>query len=265
MREFLYDLMALLWPASCVGCSAPDRELCTECARRLRELPCATPPGSVWADVRVSEHLGTAASSLEGPLLIAAGPYDGVVRDLLIAYKHGGSYGFVRPLGRRLGEVLFQAATALAATVPAATGGPERRELFVVPVPSRASRVRERGYRHMEALVRVGLRGPAWRRLRTQPRLLRALRPTRGRTGQVGLSVEARERNARRLTVPPAAARVLRGRDVILVDDIVTSGATTRAAQDALESAGARVHAIVVLCAVAHKNARGETQVESNG
>lgn len=177
-----------------------------------------------------------------------AGPYDGVVREVLLAYKHGGAYGFVRPLGTRL-------ALPLRAACAAATRGPP----VVVALPSRAARERERGYRHVEELVSRALRSA-----RLGAPRMRALRTLRGRTGQVGLDAEARERNAERIALRRAAGS-LRGREVVLVDDIVTTGATVRAAVAALERGGAEVVAIAALCAAERFDARGIPEVETGG
>lgn len=243
LLELWRDLLALLWPTACVVCNAPDRDLCADCAQQLRELPCELP-----------KDRAIAAQHTDGAPLFAAGTYEGPTRALLIAYKHAGAYGFVRPLGRRLAAVIVKAYEAAA--------DPHAQPVLIVTVPSRRSRVRKRGFRHVDALVREALREA--RPLGMRVERLRALRPLPGRTGQVGLDTASREQNARLIAVTRGAARKIRGRTVILVDDIVTSGATTRAACEALEHAGATVKAVVAICAVPHKNARAETQVESH-
>lgn len=234
VREIALDALALLWPTACVGCGIPDRELCGPCAAGVAALPCGLP-----------RAIGLKSTSIDGPQYLVAGPYSGTVRAMLIAYKHGGKYGFVKVLGRRLGVMLRQAFTEAMVADPHA----EDPTPFVVPVPSRAKRVRERGFRHVDALINVGLRAE-----RLPIRQVRGLRALPGRTGQVGLSEAARVRNARKLYVPQRAARQLSGRSVILVDDIVTSGATTRAACEELERAGARVTVVVALCGVTRKD-----------
>ncbi|MFC5337582.1 ComF family protein [Leucobacter denitrificans] len=185
------------------------------------------------------EHLSA------GPPYYVAGAYEGVVRDTLIAFKHDSAYGFVKPLGSRLGRVLRAACREAGADPP-----------LLVTVPSRPARVRSRGYRHVDALVRVAVR-----RERLPLDLVNVLRVLRGRTGQVGLDAESRERNARRVAVRKRATK-LAGREVILVDDIVTTGATTRAACEVLEAAGMRVIAVVALCHAVRKDSSQKTQVE---
>ncbi|QIK62982.1 ComF family protein [Leucobacter viscericola] len=89
-----------------------------------------------------------------------------------------------------------------------------------------------------------------------RPRVLRALRTLRGRTSQVGLKLAQREKNAARIRVRGSARPRLRDREIVLVDDVITTGATARAAQKVLEEAGARVIAVVALCAVVRRDTR---------
>lgn len=220
LREFGLDLLALMWPSSCASCGAPDRELCATCLAALREggkAPWLPIPG-----------LGVPG--------YAAGAYAGELRAALLAYKNRGARAPLRVLGRRLAVPLRAAAYA-----EYRSGAPDPPH--VVVLPSRARRVRERGFKHVDELVRIAGRGSALRLDRRS-----ALRALRGRTGQVGLDALARETNAARVRVVARHARILRGKTVILVDDIVTTGATVRAAIAVLAAQNVRVVAVVSLC-----------------
>ncbi|WP_461638634.1 ComF family protein [Leucobacter sp. BZR 635] len=92
-----------------------------------------------------------------------------------------------------------------------------------------------------------------------------ALQSLPGRTGQVGLDPIARERNARRVRVRRVSERRLRGRSVILVDDIVTTGASMRAAIAVLERAGARVEAVVALATAVRRDSPQKTEWNLTG
>lgn len=219
MREVLKDLAALVWPVACVGCGAADRELCARCVAGLRD---ASPL--------------TVTSELAGVPAYARGPYSGVLRRVIVAYKHGERTGFARLLGDQLTHPLTRA-MAHARTHP-----------LLIPAPSRAAQVRRRGFRHVEATLRA-----ASKRVPDPATPVRALRSTRGRRGQVGLDAAARNANAARIAVREGFQRDLRGRDVILVDDIMTTGATVRAACGVLNQAGARVVAVAVLAAVTYE------------
>lgn len=232
LREVWLDALALLWPTECVACGAPDRDCCDACLAEVR--------GGRGEAARVRTPAGIAAT--------VAGPYAGPLRALLVALKHSGRTGFARELGARLHAPLRAACNRAGGTsVP-----------LIVAVPSRPSRVRERGYRHVDLLVRAALRTEARTRpgreaARFAPRVLRA---QRGRTSQVGLSAAERHRNAALIEVRPSARRRLKGCEVVLVDDVVTTGATVLAASRALTAAGARVIAVVALCAVERRSAR---------
>lgn len=217
--EALRDLAALVWPVTCVGCGAADRDLCAHCTAQLRD---AAP--------------GTVTSSLAGVPAYARGPYAGVLRSVLVAYKHGERPGFAKLLGAQLALPLRRA-IAHAHTTP-----------LLIAAPSRSERVRQRGFRHVEAAMRV-----ACREIPDPATPVRALRSTRGRQGQVGLDAAMRAENAARIAVRGGYNRILQGRDVILVDDIMTTGSTVRAARSALNAAGARVVAVAVLAAVTYE------------
>ncbi|MGK0740703.1 ComF family protein [Leucobacter sp. Z1108] len=272
LREVLLDALALLWPTQCVNCGAPDRDCCDGCRNELR----AGNGTAVW----VATPVGVPAC--------VAGPYEGPLRAQLVAFKHAGHTGFARELGARLNAPLRVAISlARAPTMP-----------LLVTVPSRAARVRQRGYRHVDMLVRAALRcgtsapvtpaayspasgspgisfaphSPGMQRTpRTAPRpwlLPRALSARPGRTSQVGLTATQRQRNAALVEVTPAARTILHGREVVLIDDVVTTGATVVAAHRALTEAGARVIAIVALCAVERRSDRQDDQAaphQSNG
>ncbi|MBK0417703.1 ComF family protein [Leucobacter sp. CSA1] len=226
IRALLHDLAALVWPTCCVACGAPDRDCCAACLAEVR-----APVDLLRRELPGPSH---------GPVAWAAGPYEGPVRSMLVALKHGGRTGFARDLGRRLGA-------PIAAALELASGGPPP---VVVTVPSRPGRVRERGFRHVEVLVDAALRGLRAERPGSRVRRMRALRTLRGRSSQVGLTADERRRNAELVAVRSRLAAALRGREVVLVDDVITTGATVAAARRALERAGARVLAVAALCEV---------------
>lgn len=240
LRELRLDLLALVWPTACVCCGQPDRDCCLPCLVELQR------PGPLL-------HPGIGA-----PCFVR-GVYDGPLRALLVALKHGGRTGFARQLGAELRVPLLAALSHC--------GGPAAP--VIVAAPSRRSRTRRRGYRHLDLLLDVALRGDRRAGARERIAALRvpALRATRGRRGQVGLAPDERARNAARVAVRSAARAVVRGREVILVDDVITTGATVLAARDALEEAGARVVAIVALCVAERRDTRDErvaaTRVET--
>jgi predicted amidophosphoribosyltransferase len=156
---------------------------------------------------------------VDGLAVAAAGPYEGELRTALLAYKERGRRDLARPL-----RALLRAALAEVGA-PAAV---------VVPVPSSAAARRGRGGDHIARLV--GRR-----------RRVRALRLVRAVRDSAGLSTAARAANLDSAMRARAPRR--EGRAAIVVDDIVTTGATLREAARALRAAGWTVVGAAVVAA----------------
>ncbi len=151
------------------------------------------------------------------------GAYEGTLRELIHLFK----YGRIRPLAGPLGELL-------ALALP-------RDQSFdaVVPVPLHWRRRWQRGFNQSELLAAAAAR-------RYGIPVLRALRRGRATASQAGLS------NSRRRANVTGAFLVRRGQDVrgrriLLVDDVLTTGATASACAAALKQAGARAVAVLTL------------------
>jgi len=124
------------------------------------------------------------------------------------------------------------------AGVPGVAGELDRADL-VLPLPLAPRRLAERGFNQALLLARALAPG------KTEALLLLRLRET---GTQTSLDRKARRANVRdAFGVDPLRARELRGRSVVLVDDVMTSGASLHAAAQALRRAGAARVAAVVL------------------
>lgn len=157
--------------------------------------------------------------------------YEGPAAGALRALKEQGRTGLARSL-----------APALAAALAAASGG--RQGLLVVPVPTSRAAMRRRGYRVVDLLaVRAGVR-PA-----------RLLSPTRRTADQRALGAEERGTNV----TGSLRARGCSGVDVVVVDDVVTTGATLEEAARALAAAGARVIAAATVAATPRRSGPSQT------
>ncbi|MFT4112694.1 ComF family protein [Silvibacterium sp.] len=157
---------------------------------------------------------------------VACGPYDGAMRPLLHLLKYDG-----------LEPVAGQISALLAARLSAESDLPA--QMSVVPVPLHRARRRERGFNQAELLARGVVRAmrglrPEWKGALNA----RALRRVRATQSLAGLSLSERRRVLRGAFFV-AEPEAIAGRDVLLVDDIFTTGATVRACAFALKRAGA--------------------------
>ena len=189
-------LADLVLPRTCAGCGLPGAVLCVSCATRLTAPRLATPRRFPWGF----------------PPTVAAGAYAGPVRPAVLAFKERGRTELAGPLG---------AALALAVAV-VTSAVPGRAPVVLVPVPSSRAALRARGRDHVRELT-----GRAVRELRaagmpaTQGRLLRRVGRVRD---SAGLSAVQRRGNLAG-TFALAGTRPA-GCLLVLVDDVVSSGAT---------------------------------------
>jgi ComF family protein len=144
---------------------------------------------------------------------------------------HALKYDRLHPAARGLGQMLASAIAQLAAEAP--------DEMLVVPVPLHRSKYAERGFNQarslaVHALELLGKSHPHWRLTLASSTLMR-LRATES---QAGLTPRMRRLNVRgAFTVSDPSAVILK--HVLVIDDILTTGATARAAAKALVEAGA--------------------------
>lgn len=158
---------------------------------------------------------------------VAHGRYEGRLKAAIHALKYEGMY----PAGGRLGQMLAGAIATLAGEAP--------RQLLVIPVPLHRDKYARRGFNQAQSLAGHALSSlrkshPAWE-LKLAPRALTRWRAT---DTQAGLTPRQRRLNVRGAFAVSAPSKVAR-KDVLLVDDILTTGATVRAAAQALLRAGA--------------------------
>lgn len=205
-------LVDLVLPRACVGCGGGVGPLCPRCVPdmpALRVVAAAT----TWATW-------------------AAAPYDGALRTALLAYKERGRRDLAGPLAGLLARAVE---AALAERAP-----PAGAETVLVPVPSARAAAASRGGDHVARLGRRAAPVSGLRMVRGGLALTRQVRDS------AGLSRQERAANlAGAFVARPAPPRFA----AIIVDDIVTTGATLREACRALESAGWPVRGCAVVAA----------------
>jgi len=206
-------------PVACAGCTLPGAWLCPSCAGALRGPAHLVRPHPPPAGL---------------PAVSAVASYEGVVRALVVAHKERGVLRLATPLG-----------AALAASVRALPAGPGPPVL--VPVPSRPASVRQRGH---DPTARVT--AAAARDLGGLP-VQRALRQSRRVRDQAGLTASARAANLAGALVADRS-RLASGAAVVLVDDVLTTGATLAEAARALRAAGCVVLGAAVVAATRRKS-----------
>ncbi|MCH0543068.1 ComF family protein [Streptomyces sp. MUM 203J] len=216
MRGWWQEITGLVLPADCAGCGHPRTALCDACAWALHGRPAA--------------RVRPAPAPAGLPEVWAAAPYQDAVRAMLLAHKERGALGLARPLGKALaGAVRGLAGAGRGLGAP---GGPA---VMLVPVPSARRVVRARGH---DAVRRVA--GEAARALReagVAALVVPALRQRRAVADQAGLDAARRLVNlAGALDVVPGQERLLRGGRIVLVDDLMTTGASLAEAARAVRA-----------------------------
>lgn len=214
-------VFGLFWPGRCVACPAavdPRGGFCAACADTLLPLEDVCPGCALPRAPGACGHCRGADFPFREARAVFA--YGGAVADAIVAFKHGRRPAPARALGRCLVPLLDWARLA----------GVE----LVTPVPLHPRRLRARGFNQVLELLRAARAGE-----RGGPRLVVDLLRRRCDTPPLGhLSPAARrEQVAGAFTV--ARARAVAGRRVLVVDDVMTSGATLAECARTLRAAGA--------------------------
>lgn len=223
VREGWRDALAVLLPVDCAGCGAPDRALCAAC-EALLDVSCID---------SLSEHV-----LVDSTRVVSAVRYEGHVRQLILGFKEQGRTDVAKALARPLRAAIERAAFGSAPGVE------------VCAVPSSRRSQRRRGYRPVHVLSRAA-------GFRLSPALSHsALASVSVTVEQKSLDLVQRGLNLKGAFVASPAAR---GRRFVIVDDVVTSGATILEAARALRSVGAEVVSAATVAFTPRRNWPGRT------
>lgn len=209
-------MLDLILPAECGGCGAPSSRWCEACATELA--------------VRPDEPHVVNPRIDAGVPVFALGRYANARRQAILALKEHGRADLVAPLARALALGVHRLLSWGILDTP----------LTIVPAPTRRSAARRRGGDPVLRLARAAVAQ------HPEIGVAQALRIKALTRDSVGLGTAARERNITGRVVlcgrPPPA-------DVMVVDDIVTTGATARESVRVLQAAGVRVVAVLTIAA----------------
>jgi predicted amidophosphoribosyltransferase len=211
-------VLDLVLPLECGGCAAPSTRWCEACARELEMGPDAPRVITPRIDAGVP--------------VFALGRYAGARRHVIVAMKDRGRGDLIAPLAHALALGVHRLLEWGLLDVP----------LTIVPAPTRGWAARRRGG---DPVTRIATLATA-----AHPHItvVRALRIKALARDSAGLGSAARERNiAGRVLL--TSRRVPAGSEVLLVDDIVTTGVTARESVRVLQIAGARVSGVLALAA----------------
>ncbi|MFZ0734895.1 MAG: ComF family protein [Candidatus Sulfotelmatobacter sp.] len=156
---------------------------------------------------------------------VAYGSYDGGLRELIHLLKYNGVSPAASVLGRMLAEALIPLHSAF-----------EQQKILVIPVPLFKGKRRLRGFNQAELIAHAAVKASTLRdRFELAPKLLLRTRETHS---QIGLTSHQRRENLRG-AFAVARAEEVTGREILLVDDVYTTGTTVSECSRVLRRAGA--------------------------
>ena len=238
-RRAAESLFSVLFPSDCRICGLPLLNIsrlpvCPECLARIHPVDgnvcsiCGERVLSAYAeadDDGLRRCPACRRFDRAYERAVAYGSYDGGLRELIHLLKYNG----VRPAARVLGRMLAEAWPMLESSFASET-------VLVVPVPLFKGKRRQRGFNQSELIAGAALKlYSANGRLQLAPGLLLRIRDTHS---QIGLTSHQRRENLRG-AFAVARAQEVTGREVLLVDDVYTTGTTASECAKVLRRAGA--------------------------
>lgn len=222
----LSDLADLALSRACIGCNRTGPVLCIDCWERAVDL---------------RRH----AVPVEGmPPIVVGTRYDGIGRDAVHALKERGVLAVADAVGAWLAVAVAQAA-------------PAHLPQVLIPIPAHRRSVVVRGVDTLERVARRAamLLRDGGRDVRLVPALVR----TADRGRQVGMGArQRRDAVAGSMAVRTSVVRSLSGNALVVVDDVVTTGATAGEAVRALAEAGLPVTGVAAACGTPRSGEPGQ-------
>ena len=224
LQHWLEAGLELLFPMRCAGCGRTRESWCQDCNRSLRLIT-----GHLCTQCGIPQKThGVCRTCSKSPIPLKARSYA----------------SYEGPLNRALLQLKYRPNKIIASVM-----ADWLRELYhqenwnvdlVAPVPLSRNRARQRGYNQ------AGLIASALAKLLDLPFCDRVLQRIRETKSQVGLNVSDRKRNVRGAF--QADQTIVRGKTILLVDDLFTTGATLAACAASLLENGATVVCGLTVC-----------------
>ncbi len=213
--QWLWSSLDLLFPATCGGCGGGKTRWCESCQAKVNIIQ---PPVCEVCGIKIPTNRICLRCQTKPPVykgLRSWAIYDGPLRSVIhrLKYKHDISLGIV------LAGYLIDLLSSLGWELD-----------MVAPVPLGVARIKERGYNQAALLARPIAMSTG---INYKPRALTRIRETRT---QVGLTVTQRYENVKHAF--RGELSVVEGKTVLIVDDVMTSGATLESCSAALMEAG---------------------------
>lgn len=212
-KQVSEEVLSLFLKPNCPFCGRSVEEvLCKNCDRQINQSQLSSPLFQGKNNISV----------------LAWGRYDGLLRRAIFTLKYEKKVQLARPLGKRLGKTWLQKSNRFSALNP-----------VVIPIPLHQEKQNQRGFNQAELIARSFC---AVTRLKLYPQGLKRIKQT---AALYNLALEARQQE---LTDAFLVGQGLTPQqNVILLDDIYTTGTTIQSAQIALQKAGMKV---ICVCAV---------------
>lgn len=260
------SFFATLFPADCRICNEllvniSRLPVCESCKTKIK--PFQTTQCGICGELLLSPHFAGFEERASAPELsicglcqrarpsyvraVSRGPYEGVLRDLIYLLK----YARVESSAGILGEQL-----ALAIPGVLADAG---HKPVVVPVPLHVSKLRKRGFNQAEKIAAAATKRLA-HPVELNSHILVRTRPT---VSQTGLTRHQRRKNIRgAFEVKTDRLHVIAGRNIILVDDVFTTGTTAEECARVLVRAGAKHVWVATVARVSKLEATGRQSLK---
>lgn len=216
LTEVVGSLRDVLLPRGCAGCDMPDAVLCDDCRASGGGFMSFAMPGMVSGRA------------------IACGAYRGPLRRAILRWKDHGDEECDGSFADMMADALLSSGLLASDPMPVTT---------LVPAPSSPRSMRERGRWHMRNVTNSLARSLRRRGMDVDTAALLRTMKTSGKSVQMHGAAQRSRRLQGHIVI---AARPPYPRNVILVDDIVTTGTTARQCVQALNAAG--IHVTTVIC-----------------